>query len=203
MTDTTIPLRCLAGRPAPEGLGAEIQRLLEIPEPAMAPFPQVLAMYLAPKLDEATRQQITGYFKQFRLDTDYFIPTLRGLRMLFYAHAESGAKLEEYAADLADLLPEQEAQALTAITQPWLEEVAPQLRQEALRQSIADHGKVVTKTRWRIDIIDRSDRATRMSVPVGVVTLNYQEGDDNKRITLSLLPDQLGELRDALNTMLG
>ena len=66
----------------------------------------------------------------------------------------------------------------------------------------ADHGKVVTSSRWRIDIIDRSDRAARMSVPVGVITLNYQEGQQHERITLHLLPDQLNELRRALNSML-
>ncbi|MEQ9319713.1 MAG: COMM domain-containing protein [Polyangiaceae bacterium] len=197
-------LRCLLGAEPPAGLGADLTKLLDLPDKARDAFWVVLRCYLRPQLDDEAQRQIVTYCDEHELTTDDLAPIIKATRFLFQACARNDIEPEVVSADMHALIPdEDEARELVALLLPWLEDLLPMLRRQIAEQSIADHGKVVLESHWRLDSIARSDRGQRIGTPVALVTFRYREGDRTDRITLHLLPEQLDELRQAAAELLG
>lgn len=202
MTSERPKLRCLPDGVAPDSLGDDLSRLLDLPDRAREGFWKVLAVYLEPELDEAGKQTIVGYCERFDLTTEQLAPAIRAARFLFDAAATAGTDGEALARDIATLLPEEQAREAAALLVPWFDDLVPRLRRERIERSIGDHGKLVVDTHWRVDRITSSDRAGAVNTSVAVITLSYREGSRTERITLHMLPDQLDALRRAANQML-
>lgn len=202
MTEPPIVLRCLQGASPPAGLGADLQRLVDLPDAARRDFWRVLGVYLQPELDDAGKEAIVAYCKDHDLGSDDIAPAVRATRFLFQAAARANLAHDELAADLERLLPVADAQEAASLLGPWLEDFLPPLRRALLRETIADHGKLVTGTAWRVDRITSSHRAEGLSQSVAVVTFSYREGEQARRITFHLMPEQLDALRKAADHML-
>ena len=100
------------------------------------------------------------------------------------------------------LLPGECGQNAVVLLLPWLDDMLPRLRNDLKRGSVADHGKVVTDTSWRVCRITSSNRGLALDLSMGQLTFDYMEGGTPRRITLDLMPDQLHAVRDAIGAML-
>lgn len=195
-------LRCLLGGHPPPAMGSDLESLLDLPEAARAEFWQVLAAYLKPDLDDEARSTIVGYCTRHDLPSSRIAPAIKAARFLFQAGARAHLQPKELAEDLRALAPAS-APTLEALLIPWFDDFAPKLRRQSARESIADHGKLVVGTSWRIDRIVRSKRGREMDTSVALMTFRYLEGDREGRVTLQLLPETIAELREAADEMLG
>lgn len=197
-----VKLKCLRGRPGPSDLGRDLQRLLDLPAPARESFWEVLRAYLRPRLDDEAQAAIVNFCARHDLGSEQIAPVVKALRFLFQEAARAGVDAVGLCADVHALVGEDEARELVALVLPWLEDFMPGLLAEIASQAIADHGKLVVATHWRVDHVARADRGASVGVSVAVVTFSYREGDRLERVTLQLLPDQVRALREAADEML-
>jgi hypothetical protein len=196
-------LRCLQGGEGPDDLGADLVQLLQLPAQAREHFWEVLGAYLRPRLDERAQTTIVGFCTEHELTSEEIAPAIRATRFLFQEAARANLDSEAFGRDVADVSGEENAPALVGLLRPWFEDLRPRLRRELAERSIADHGKVVTGTDWRVDTIGGSNHAMGLNTPVAIVTFSYREGGQAGRVTLHLPPDQLEQLRGVALGMLG
>jgi hypothetical protein len=199
---TAVPLRIIGGASSPPGLADDLLRLLALSTEAQGEFWMVLAAYLQPSLDKAAQTAIVEYCERHELTSEQIAPVVKGVRFLCQEVASSGAPPDDLLADLEALLSADDAKELAELVVPWLEDFLPKLRDNLALQAVADHGKVVLGTHWRVDRITSSSRAKNMGTSVAVVTFTYQDGDRIDRVTLHLLPDQVDALRKSADEML-
>lgn len=206
MSNDTQPeapaLRCLAGGAPPPEMADDLRQLIALPRPARKDFWIPLRAYLRPELDDDAEAAITGYCEKHELTPPDIASPIRATRHLFRQGARHDASPEDLAADVTTLLDIEEAQDLLGLFVPWYEDLVPHLRRLMVRQTVTDHGKLVTGTRWRLEHITSSDRAEGIDMPVAMVTFSYVDGAREQRTTLCFLPDQLAALRDATQEML-
>ena len=205
MTASPRPaLLCLAGGSPPPDLEVDLQRLLDLPDAAQNDFWQVLAAYLEPTLDERGQATILKYCEQHDLRPEQLAPAVKATRFLIQGAAKHNATAEAFSEDLHTLADDEDTgRRLSALMLPWFEDFLPKLRRNAVHETLLGHGKLVTKSSWRLDRITSSDLADGVATSVALLTFNYREGEQAKRITLQLLPDQVAALRQAAEAMLG
>jgi hypothetical protein len=196
-------LRCQRGAPAPPGMGPDLCKLLALSPPAQKDFWIVLRAYLRPSLDDEAERAITAYCEEHQVEPAQLAPPVKATRHLFREAARHDADNEDFAADVMQLVDIEDAQELLNLMLPWFEDLQPQLRRELVRQTVADHGKLVVDTRWRLEHITSSDRVSGIDTTVAVMTFSYVDGDEQRRTTLHFLPDQIAALRQAASEMLG
>lgn len=180
----------------------DLRRLIRLPKAAREDFWIALRAYLRPELDDEAERAITGYCEKHELAPPDVAAPIRATRHLFREGARYGASPEDLAADVTTLVDVEEAQELLGLLLPWYEDLSPLVRRQLVRQTVTDHGRLVTDTRWRLERITSSDRVEGIDTPVAVVTFSYRDGDHERRTTLHFLPDQLAALRDAALEML-
>ena len=196
------PLRSLLGAASPASMGRDLEALIDLPEAARGEFWQVLGAYLRPELDEEAQATIVDFCTRHEVPAQRIAAPVKATRFLFQAAARAHLAPDDMVADLRTLAPES-SDALAALLVPWFDDFSPQLRRRAAEETIADHGKLVVGTQWRIDRITTSQRGRGLSTSVAMVTFRYREGPSEQRITLQFLPETLAELRRAADEMLG
>lgn len=205
MTEEKKPepsLDILGGASPPAELRDDLLRLLSFSEEARKDFWMVLGAYLQPVLDDTAQRTIVDYCERHELTSDRIAPAVKGTRFLFQEAARLDKSPSDLIAALEELLSEDDARELVALLVPWLEDFLPKLRTNLTRRAIADHGKVVVDTQWRVDRIGSSSRGDNLHASVAVVTFTYQDGERTDRVTLHLLPDQVDILRKSADAML-
>ena len=55
---------------------------------------------------------------------------------------------------------------------------------------------------WRVDLVAATSEATRLMMPVAMLTMTYREGGESRRMTLQVPGDVLLKLREAADLML-
>jgi hypothetical protein len=183
-------------------MGSDLLQLLALPEKAQDDFWIPLGAHLRPELDEEGQQAVLDYCAKHELEPAELAPVVKATRHLFRESARANIGKEELSADVHALADEDESRQLLARLLPWFEDFQPKLRAELIRQTVADHGRVVVDTHWRVERITSSDRGEWLNTTVGVVTFSYVDGLDQRRVTLHFLPDQIAALRDAATEML-
>lgn len=196
------PLNCLRGNAAPDDLIKEFATLADLKASARDAFWQVLTQYLQPEFDAAAERTVTSFCGQHEVSIDDLAPAIRSSRVIFQQAARRNLNSEAFEADIRGLVDADAAEILVPLLVPWYAELAPQLRRGLAQQTIADHGKLLLESNWRLDRITSSNRCDELDVPVAVVTLRYRQGTETQQITLQLLPDELNQLRDAASEML-
>jgi hypothetical protein len=127
---------------------------------------------------------------------------IRGTRFLITACARAGIGEKRFIEDLDRLADDSILAELIDVLRPCCERAVPLIRQMIVSQTVAEHGKLVEDSNWRIDNILSSEHGDEINVPVAVLTFRYQEGEKRERITLHLLPEQLAKLKTACDRMI-
>jgi hypothetical protein len=188
-------LQCLGGAAAPQELVAGWQSVLALPAAALAEFTRVLRAGLCAEpgdgagavralaagsgtseADLGAALSATGFVlrQASRLDLDD-AAVAADLAALSFDHARApavaGAVLESFRASKASL------------------------RQQALHDALADHGKLLVGLNWRVDKVTASDRGLQFAADVVFLTLVCRDQAGTERVTLQLTPTSLQALK--------
>lgn len=200
--EEVVGLRCLRGAAPPRHMARDLASLLTLSEPARQELRGPLCALLGlPPYDDAQRA-LADYCGQFDLEPSDVAPALKATGQLLRESARANIATKELSADLHVLAEEEQAEELAALLLPWFEQLGPELRTELIRQSVLDHGKLVVGAHWRVERITSSDRGEWLNTKIGLLTFSYREGNEERRVTLHLLPEQIATLRTAATEML-
>ena len=197
------PLRlyCLGGGAPPPDLGADLLRLLRLPAEALQKLWQVLAPSLADVIAKETEQLLDVFSAAYRVDEDDLAQAIKACRFVIREAARLDVPTAALADDLDRLCPDEPL--IKELLLAGYEPAKEQLRHEIVKAALADHGKILVGVSWRLDAIQASDRGGKLRMPVAMLTLHYREGAEAGRVTLQVLPDMMGELRQVCEKVLG
>jgi|HubBroStandDraft_6_1064221.scaffolds.fasta_scaffold262549_2 hypothetical protein len=197
------PLRlyCLGGGEAPPDLGADLLRLLRLPAEALQKIWQVLAPSLAENIAKETEELLDVFCAAYRVDDEDLARAVKACRFVIREAAQRDVPAGAVAEDLDRLCPGDPLvkELLLAGYEPARERI----RHDIVKAAVADHGKLLVGVKWRLDAIQASERGARLGTPVALLTLHYLEGAEEGRVTLQVLPDMMGELKQVCEKVLG
>jgi hypothetical protein len=196
-----IRLFCLGGGEAPPDLGADLLRLLRLPPEALQTLWQVLAPSLAETIAKETEQLLDVYCAAHKLDEDDLARAIKACRFVIREAAQRDLPAGALAEDLDRLCAGDPL--VKELVLAGYEPAKQQIRHEAVKAAIADHGKLLVGVKWRVDAIQGSERGARLGTQVALLTLHYLEGAEAGRVTLQVLPDMMGELKQVCEKVLG
>jgi hypothetical protein len=188
-----MKIHSLGGGEAPPELGGDLRRLLRMPAEAVSKFWQALGPCLAEQLSPETEKLLDVFCAAYRLSDEDLARAIKACRFLIQGAAKLDVPAEWLAEDLDRLCPE--APLVKELLLAGYDAAKSQIRGEIVRSALVDHGKLLIGAQWRVDIIDASERGARLRQPVLMLTLQYREGSETRRVTLQLLPDMIAELK--------
>jgi hypothetical protein len=196
-----VKLHCLGGNsPAPE-LAADLRGILALPEAARARFWDVLG----PSLGEPVPREVGGLVARFvqehSADAGALPRAVKAARALVRLASALDVAPKLLADDLAAIA--NGSSAIADVILPGYERARGQLRAEAARRTVADHGRLLEAVRWRVDMLSASDRGLGLKLPVVTLTLCYREGNQREQLSVQVLPDVLRQLRGICDRVLG
>jgi hypothetical protein len=195
-------LQSLRGARAQASLGQDLEALLTWPPPVLQQLGELLELALSPQLDDRLTTRLSRVAREHDVETDLLLPPLKALRFLLREGAKNNAGGNAFAEDVRTITAPEHHDALLGMLAPFAEQAFPALRKELLVRSIAEHGNVVRDVHWRTDLMQSSDHALGLDVTLTSLTFNYQDGPTPRRITLQLLPGELGLLQKAISAAL-
>jgi hypothetical protein len=196
-----VRLYCLGGGEAPSDLGADLRRLVRLPVEALQKLWQVLAPSLAESIAKETEQLLDLFCAAYKLDEEDLARALKACRFVIREAAQRDVPAEAVAEDLDRLCPGDPL--LKELVLAGYEPARAQIRHEIVKAAVADHGKLLVGIKWRVDAIQASEQGAKLGMPVALLTLHYLEGAEAGRVTLQVLPDMMGELRQVCEKVLG
>ena len=188
-------LRALGGARASSEVVHGWRRFTELPQPAREGIWEVLAPLLTNPADPANPERFRQFCRRNGIDTASSAPALEALNRLLGCASAVDLPEEDFVADLETLSGGARDPAIAAIVAEY-PRAKNALRTAALRASIADHGKLLTRIDWRVDDVSSSNHGLEFKAPVMLLTFHVREGQREERITLQLLPDTMRELQD-------
>lgn len=198
-----VELNSLVSAELPEKLASELCSVLELPEGALRAFWMLLSLALYDVPPRDLEQQSARFAEEHGVDPKVMAGALRAHRFLLREAAKRNIEKEQYAEDLATVAGDEErAKRLHAVLLPGFEPAMERVRQEIITGGIADHGKVLTEVKWRVDSMLASDRGSSEQRRIGMLTIGYREGRREDRVTLQVLPDGLQALYEACRGMI-
>ncbi|MEL7447983.1 MAG: COMM domain-containing protein [Pseudomonadota bacterium] len=194
--DGQLPaLRALGGARVSTDVATGWHAFIALPQPAKDDIWNVLAPLLRNPADPQNPERFQQFCKLHGIEAAATAPALEALnRLLSYASAVDLPE-EDFAADLETLSGGTHDPAIASVLAEYAGAKAA-LRTAALRASIADHGKLLTRIDWRVDDVSSSNHGLEFKAPVMLLTFHFREGQREERITLQLLPDTMRELQD-------
>ncbi|MCC6553786.1 MAG: hypothetical protein HUU18_10985 [Phycisphaerales bacterium] len=200
MTGERPPLHTLLGAPAPPDVAEDLRRIMDLPPEARRRFWQALGPCLSDPISQGTERLLDELCRALGIADDDLARPIKACRFLLREAARCDLAADLFAADLEAL--HGGAAEISEILLAGYERAKAQIRQEILRGSLADHGRVLTGVDWRVDTMDASHRGAGLRAKVAILTFRYQEGDEARRITLQLTPDALSELKGVCERLL-
>jgi hypothetical protein len=193
--ETPLPLRlhALGGGDAPPDLADDLRRLLRFPPEALDKLWQALGPCLAHKLSDETERLLDVFCAAYRLSDADLARVIKACRFLIQGAARLDVPALQLADDLDRLCPD--APLIKELLLAGYEQAKSAIRQEIVQAALVAHGKLLIGAQFRVDVIDTSERGTRLRQPVVLLTLQYCEGAEAGRITLQVLPDMMGQLK--------
>lgn len=196
-------LRTLGAVEASESLVREIGFVLELPESAFRSFWLLLSLALYDDPPGDLEHQLERLAEDHGVELTSMAAALRAHRFLLREAARRRVSKEDYAADLAAMAGDPErAERLQALMLPGFDLAVERVKQEIIGAGVADHGKVLTEVKWRVDAMLASDRGSAEQRRIGMLTLIYREGRREDRVTLQVQPDGLQALYEACKGMI-
>jgi hypothetical protein len=193
-------LHALGGGAAPPDLATDLRRLLRMPAPALNKLWQVLGPCLADEISKETERLLDVFCSAYGVSDDDLGRAIKACRFLILEAVKRQVPAAALGEDLDRLCPG--APAIKELLLAGYEPVRAERRQAVLRAAVLDHGKVLVGAQWRRDIVEASEQAAGLRLPVAVLTLQYREGAETKRITLQLLPEMVAQLQAMCGQML-
>jgi hypothetical protein len=136
----------------------------------------------------------------YHLSDDELARAIEACRFLIHSAARLDVPAKRLEEDLDRLCPD--APLIKELVLAGYAPAKAQIRQGILGAALADHGKLLIGAQWRIDTIEASERGSRLRAPVAMLTLHYREGVEVGRITLQVLPDMMGQIKDICEQIL-
>ena len=199
-----LRLHCTGDEVAPPELQDDLAALVALPEVIKRDWLSVLVPYLRDGKPTEREQKMLGDLCEGILADPQasLARPIRGSRFIITESARAGSDESCFVDDLCSAGGEANLPELIAILKPCYLKAGPLMRRSIAAQSVAEHGKLVQDSNWRIDSILSSEHGDGLNLPVAVLTFRYQEGERHDRITLHLLPDQLAKLKKASDRMI-
>jgi len=201
-----VPLHCLGGEVAPEGLDADLCVLSRLPERARARFWEALGPALVEPIPASVESSLDAFTRTLEVSPDDLARALKAARYLVREAAMRGLPRERFEDDLVRLAGgarSAEAAEIAPLLLSRYEAARSALADRALRASLADHGAVLRSIEWRVDAVLASSRGDAGAGRIAVLTLGYARGEREEQLTLHLSADKLEELRRACERMSG
>ena len=199
--ENTPKLSVLEGREAPAQLVTDLKSLAGLSDSALKAIALVLERCLDPHVGEKAEQAIEGFAREHRVVGHQVAEAIRGLRFIFFAAAGLASEKHVLASDLDELCGERSELVREAVLGLY-ERVREGLRRGFIQRTILDHGRLMTDVGWRVDCILGSQHGRAMNANVALLTFNYQDGSERKRMTFHAEPAMLAKLRDACDQLL-
>jgi hypothetical protein len=196
-----LVLECLGGEPAPPALAADLSLLARLPAEALQKLWQVLTPSLAEPLTKQAEETLDLFCGAFRIDADLLGRVVKACRFVIREAALRDLPAPALGRDLEALCPGDHL--VKELLLVGYEPARANVRLGATKSAVADHGKLLTGMKWRLDSVRASEQAPSLATPVAIMTFQYLKGTETGRVTFQVLPDMLGELRAACDKMLG
>jgi hypothetical protein len=197
----TIRLHAFGGEEAAPELLADVRRALALPATAKQRLWEVLGPSLAGSVPSEVDRQLRRFADAHKADGMLLARALKGCRTLLRQAAAIGLSPQLLAEDLTTIAGG--APDLGALLVHGYEHVNERLRMDIHRAAIAEHGKLLTGVRFRVDFLSASDQGVRLRFPAVTLTLHYREGTRNDQVTLQVLPDVMKQLHGVCEQVLG
>lgn len=194
-------LAALRGGAAPAGLGADLARVLALPDSARARFWEALGPSLSEPLPPSVEKVLDAFCGRHAAPRDDLARAVRGCRFLVREAARVALPASRLSDDLRALAGD-DAPALEAVLLPGYEAAKGFLRKETGRASIEDHGPVLTDVRWRVDRVVSSERGAAGETVVAMLTLRYRDAGEERKLTVQATPETLRELQRMCDELL-
>lgn len=198
--DTRPRLHLLRGEEAPPGLAEDLKWMQRLPPEAVQRLWQVLGPCLAEALTEEHEKLLDVFCSAYGLPGEDLARLIKACRFVIRGAACLDVPEGALGEDVDKLCPD--APVVREILLAGYEEARKRIRSEIIQLALVDHGKLLTGVRYRLDAIDSCDRGINFRVPVALLTLEYREGIELKRLTLQVLPDTMATLRDTCERVL-
>jgi hypothetical protein len=194
-------LHALDGKPAPAEMGDALAKLASLPEAGRSHIRDLIVSNLEALAEDQLDNRIVRLCRRLELDAEQVAPVVKACHFLFRTAATNNVEPRQLAVDLRALCAPHPIVA--ELLEPIYAEALPALQQESVVRALGEHGKVFGGVSWRIDTIGATSHCKQLGIPIALVTLHYKDGNDGKRITLQMVPEMLGQLREACDAMLG
>ncbi len=201
----TVPLHCLNGEQAPEAIADDLRLIAQLPDNARTQFWDALDPALAEPVPDFVETMLDTFSRKFDLNPNVLGRALKASRFLVREASARGldrTRLEEDILRLCGGPQSPESAIVAPILLSRYDAVRAALGADAFRATVNDHGHVLRAIEWRVDSILASSRGDTGGGRVGILTLGYGSGPDERQLTLHLTPDKLEELRRACERML-
>jgi len=188
-----IRLKCCRDRPVPQPVVEGWKQFLGFPEKAMNNFWGILRPALMQPANPSNKQRIESFSREHGLSDKEVVSAMRSCDFLLRQASALDMDVTPFRQDLAALSEGDEQGAEVILSQ--YEGAKADLRKVIIKESLADHGKVLVGIDWRVDNVTASDRGAQLDTTVVLLTLRYRENNRVERITLQLTPEAMKELK--------
>jgi hypothetical protein len=186
-------LNCCKGNPAPSYVVEGWKRFISFPENAKNGFLSLLAPAMMEPADPQNKQRIITFCNGHGLAEDDVVAAMRSCDFLLRQASILDLDADAFRQDLAELSGG-DPQAAGPVLANY-NAAKSDLRQQIIRETLTDHGKVLVGLDWRVDNVTASDRGVQLNSDVVFLTMRYREGNKVERITLQLTPEAVKELK--------
>jgi hypothetical protein len=178
----------------------DIGRLAALPPGARERLWEALGPSLSEPLPAPVEAVLDGFCQRHEVAGNELARVLKACRFLVREASRVDLPRAGFAADLAALGAGAEVQRVLLA---GYERGKAVVRGELLHAALAAHGKVLVGVDWRVDTVAASAGGAKLQAPVVMLTLRYEDGGRQERITLQAVPEALQELRRVCDQLLG
>jgi hypothetical protein len=126
--------------------------------------------------------------------------TIRACRFLVRESSASDSAIDVFAEDAAAMFPD--ARPLVEVLVGRYEALKKALRTQLYLAALEEHGAVLGDVAWRVDLVATTSQATRLMMPVAMLTLSYRQNGTDQRLTLQVPSEVMAKLRKVTDLVL-
>jgi hypothetical protein len=187
------PLASFPNAVPPTELGADLRRLVQLPQGAQSSLWDALGPSLAESIGDELSPVLDAFCKRHEVDADLLARVLQACRFLIRAAVRHGLDRQAFADDVTRL-GGPDAPRLLALLLPGYEGAKRFVRHGLAKRTLAAHGKLVEAVEWRIERVLASNHGDDLDQPLVSLTFRYREGERADQVTLVLTPDLMSDL---------